>query len=322
MDKRRHATRPLQWLLTLLLCLVVWPAQAQQIFLDDFAGCTSSSLSTQTNTAVALPSPIRVQVYYQPGHIACPDWTFSGRAYLAQYVSGTPFPGSATQAVWLNEGNGGVGDGRMNRSLTGLTVGHTYRVTAQAWIDDVDAATALGLDFGPVTASMAMAAGSGPQTISADMCATTSTLTLSLYENGATTSSPVVTNVKLEDLNIPCALAGFYTVGGTVTGLAAGQSVVLLNNGGDALTVNADGTFTFSAAVATGGAYAATVGTQPTGQVCTVTQGTGTVASANVTDILVTCVSSNTTPVPVNTPWMLALTAALLALLAARRQRG
>jgi hypothetical protein len=273
---------------------------------------------------VALSPPIQARVFTDAGNLACTNWTFSGAAFLAQSVGGTPFPSPATQAVWLNESSFLGADGRMNRTLTGLTVGHTYRVSAQAWTDDVDAATALGLDFGTVTTSLAMAAGSGPQSISADVCATTSTLTLSLYENGATASSPVVTNVKLEDLATPCAIAGFYTVGGSVTGLAAGQSVVLLNNGGDALTVNADGTFTFSAAVADGGAYAATVGTQPNGQVCSVTRGSGAVAGANVTDILVTCVAAAaaTSAVPVDAPWMLALTAGLLGLLAWRRRRG
>ena len=37
----------------------------------------------------------------------------------------------------------------MSRTVTGLTVGHTYRVSAQAWTDNVNSPTALGLDFGP-----------------------------------------------------------------------------------------------------------------------------------------------------------------------------
>jgi len=78
-----------------------------------------------------------------------------------------------------------------------------------------------------------------------------------------------------------------YSVGGTVSGLTG--TVVLQDNGGDNLSVTANGSFTFATKLATGAAYAVTVLTQPTGQTCTVSGGTGTVASANVTSIAVTC---------------------------------
>ncbi|RZT39215.1 NHL repeat-containing protein [Cupriavidus agavae] len=80
-----------------------------------------------------------------------------------------------------------------------------------------------------------------------------------------------------------------YTVGGTLSGLAAAASVVLQNNGVDALTLSANGAFKFSTAVTD--LYAVTVGTQPTGQTCTVTHGSGT-AAADVTDVSVDCVNN------------------------------
>lgn len=86
-----------------------------------------------------------------------------------------------------------------------------------------------------------------------------------------------------------------FTISGTITGLT-GTGLVLLNNTADSLTVTAAATsFTFKTAVANGGAYAVTVGTQPTNpaQTCTVTKGTGT-ATANVTNVLVTCTSQYT----------------------------
>lgn len=263
--------------------------------------------------------------------VACPNWTFSVSAWLARWRTGTTFPGSAAQAIWLNEYAAINGPkGSMSRSLTGLTVGHTYRVSVQAWTDNKTEVTALGLTFGPTSVSFPLAAGSGPQSISSDVCATSSALTLSLYENGSTVASPVVTNVELVDLGTPCTIAGFYTVGGSVTGLASGRSLTLLNNGGDALTVNANGTFTFSAALASGRTYTATVCTQPTDQTCTVSSGSGTVASANITNIVVTCVAAvvpvgvsaptvvTPVPVPVDANWALALTTLLLGLLVRR----
>jgi hypothetical protein len=84
-----------------------------------------------------------------------------------------------------------------------------------------------------------------------------------------------------------------YTIGGTVSGLSG--SVVLQNNGTDNETVSSDGAFTFSTVLSEGSHYAVTVFTQPAGQTCAVTGGSGTVGSANVTTVAVNCVSNDTT---------------------------
>ena len=83
-----------------------------------------------------------------------------------------------------------------------------------------------------------------------------------------------------------------YSIGGTVSGLDAGQSVVLQDNGGDDLTVSANGMFTFATKVARGGTYAVTA-SAPTGKTCTVTGGSGT-ASSNVKGVAVDCLSNST----------------------------
>ena len=81
-----------------------------------------------------------------------------------------------------------------------------------------------------------------------------------------------------------------FTVGGTVTGLN-GSGLVLQNNGGDDLAIMADGAFTFATALGDGSAYNATVATQPTGpiQTCTVSNGSGTLAGATVTNVAIEC---------------------------------
>ncbi|MGH7071413.1 MAG: lactonase family protein [Acetobacteraceae bacterium] len=84
-----------------------------------------------------------------------------------------------------------------------------------------------------------------------------------------------------------------YTIGGQVSGLS-GTGLVLQDNGGDNLAVSASGAFTFATKVNSGAAYSVTVMTQPSGQTCTVANGTGT-ASANVTNVAVTCPSSAST---------------------------
>src|SRR5580698_9235256 len=82
-----------------------------------------------------------------------------------------------------------------------------------------------------------------------------------------------------------------YTISANVTGLNSGANVVLQDNGGNNLTVNADGTFSFTTLVPLGSPYSVSVLTQPTGQTCTPSNNTGT-ATSNVT-VAVAC--ANTT---------------------------
>ena len=91
------------------------------------------------------------------------------------------------------------------------------------------------------------------------------------------------------------AHAATFTIGGSVSGLTTGKSVTLLDNGGDSLTVSVNGKFTFKTALATGATYNVTVGTEPTGETCTVTLGSGTVGTKNVTTVKVTCVANKYT---------------------------
>jgi hypothetical protein len=83
-----------------------------------------------------------------------------------------------------------------------------------------------------------------------------------------------------------------YTIGGTVSELSADASLVLLDNNGDSLTITSDGAFTFVTALAADSAYAVTVGTQPTGQTCTVGNASGTVTATNVTNVRVACANT------------------------------
>ena len=81
------------------------------------------------------------------------------------------------------------------------------------------------------------------------------------------------------------------TVGGAVTGLTSGQSVTLLDNGGGTLAVTSNSSFTFATGLAAGASYAVTVGVQPTGQSCSVTNGTGKMAGSAVTNVAVSCLN-------------------------------
>jgi sugar lactone lactonase YvrE len=81
-----------------------------------------------------------------------------------------------------------------------------------------------------------------------------------------------------------------YSVGGTVSGLAAGQSLTLTDNGSDVRTVSTNGAFTFPASLGGGASYAVSITAAPAQQNCTLSGGSGTVANSAVNSILVACI--------------------------------
>ena len=91
---------------------------------------------------------------------------------------------------------------------------------------------------------------------------------------------------KVTNVAVVCSTHTF-TIGGTVSGLIG--SLVLEDNGGDALTMSSNGTFTFATPVAQGSTYHVTVQTQPSTQTCTVANGTDPLGAANVSNVTVIC---------------------------------
>jgi len=93
-----------------------------------------------------------------------------------------------------------------------------------------------------------------------------------IVTNGAGTAKANVTNASV-------VCTQLYAIGGTITGLHD-AGLVLQDNGGDNLTVAVEATsFTFANPLASGSAYSVTVLTQPTGENCTVTNGSGRVST-------------------------------------------
>ncbi len=81
-----------------------------------------------------------------------------------------------------------------------------------------------------------------------------------------------------------------HTIGGSISGLAS-SGLVLTDNGADSLMVPSGAmTFTFAQALTAGATYDVAVATQPSGETCAVTAGSGTV-TGNVTTVSVTCVA-------------------------------
>nr|WP_312989445.1 Ig domain-containing protein [Comamonas koreensis] len=86
------------------------------------------------------------------------------------------------------------------------------------------------------------------------------------------------------------------TIGGTASGIV-GTGISLAINAGTPnellLAVHTNGGFAFEQALAEGASYAITVKTQPSGQLCTVANGSGTMGTNSVTNVAVDCVSNS-----------------------------
>lgn len=95
----------------------------------------------------------------------------------------------------------------------------------------------------------------------------------------------------VDGVRVACSVSTF-SVGGSLVGLGAGKQVTLLNNGGDHLPLTRDGGFTFRSPVAYGSTYDVSVGTQPIGQTCVVTEGEGSDVRADVSRVTVACAAN------------------------------
>ncbi len=105
-------------------------------------------------------------------------------------------------------------------------------------------------------------------------------------ENGSGT----IHGQNVSDVRVTCGdyVAGF-TVGGTVVGLD-GSGLTLQLNGANDLSVSGN-SFMFAKELADGSNYAVTVLSQPTNptQVCAISDGSGTINGADVTNVVVNC---------------------------------
>jgi hypothetical protein len=94
---------------------------------------------------------------------------------------------------------------------------------------------------------------------------------------------------NVRDIRVTCA-DDRHSIGGTVSGLL-GEDLELELNGDDDLDIDSNGGFIFDETLESGDHYEVTVKEQPEdpSQVCTVTNGTGTVATTDVTNVIVSC---------------------------------
>lgn len=96
-----------------------------------------------------------------------------------------------------------------------------------------------------------------------------------------------ITSSNISNVSISCSNLQYYTVSGTITGLSG--TVILQNNGADNLSLTTNGSFNFGTSIIDGSTYSVTVSSQPTNKNCVITNPSGTISSANVSNITITC---------------------------------
>jgi hypothetical protein len=220
-------------------------------------------------------------------------------AFATPVASGATFevtvlrqPLQPTQTCAVSGGTGAVGNGNVTSVVINCT---TSAFTVGGMISGLAGTVTLqnngGDDFdvtsnGTIAFATAVLSGSTYQ-VTVKTQPTTPSQTCTVASSAGTVGGSNVTNVA-----VTCTTHAF-TIGGTVSGLAAGNSITLRDNGSDALVQSANGSFTFATPVPSGQPYAVTIVANPTSpisQTCTVTSGAGTVGSGNITDVAVSCV--------------------------------
>jgi hypothetical protein len=109
----------------------------------------------------------------------------------------------------------------------------------------------------------------------------------------ATSASGTVGSSNVTSVAIACTAtpAATYTIGGTVSGLTGTSQVTLELNGAGPQSAS-NGSFRFTTMLASGASYAVTISTQPTGASCALSNATGTIAAANITNVGVICTAN------------------------------
>jgi YVTN family beta-propeller protein len=242
-------------------------ASGTQVVMNDNGG---AALTVSANGAFTFAEPVAANGSYlvtistQPTGQTCSVANFQGAGVTANVSSVSVTCSQITHTI--------------AGAVTGLAAGQQVTLNNNG-TDPVAVSADGAFTFAvpvPFNGSYAVTVGTQP---------TGQTCTVS---NGS--GSGVVADVS--NVAVTCSTDTF-TIAGTVTGLTAGQQVTLNNNAGDPTIVAADGSFTFATPVSFNGSYAVTVGTQPTGQTCTVSNGSGAGVVANISNVTVAC-STNT----------------------------
>lgn len=250
-------------------------------------GNVSGLLSSGLELTLAGGTPLSIAA---DGAFQLPDWVQDGVGYEVQ-ISQQP-TGSPSQTCALSNETGTVA------GVDVTNVGVTCTTDSFSVGGNVSGLAGSGLVLQNNDSDDLPIAADGSFTFSTPLSDLSAYAVTVLTQPDGPSQTCAVTNgsgniagADVTDVSVVCTTDSF-TVGGSVSGLV-GTGLVLQNEGADDLPVAADGSFVFATPLTDLSAYAVTVATQPAGpaQTCTVNNGAGNVAGANVTDVSIDCVT-------------------------------
>ena len=246
---------------------------------------TGGAISGLTGTVVLQNNGGDAQSIGTDGAFTFPTPVDEGSPYLVT-VKSQP----ATQTCSVTNGSGTMGTARVT-SVAVVCAVNTYAAggavsgLAGTVVLQNDGSDSLVIGSNGAFTFTAPVAQGGTYSVTVQTQPATQTCTVA---NGAGTMG----GANVTDIAVTCS-TNAYTAGGTASGLSG--TVTLQNNGANSTPLGTSGSFTFSTPIAEGSTYNVTVQTQPAVQTCTVTNGSGTMGGANVTNVSVNCVTNSTT---------------------------
>lgn len=213
----------------------------------------------------------------------------SGASYSVSIASQ---PTNPTQICAVSDGSGTVGSSNVTsiaiacKNATFQIGGSVSGLTSSGLVLQINGAGNLPVAKGATAFTFPTPLASGASYSVSVATQPSSPAQKCTVSNGSgTVGSSNVTGVAVACTNVT------YQIGGTIKGLT-GSGLMLKDNGGDTLPVAANAqSFTFATPLGTGAMYSVTVSAQPTSpnQICTVANGSGTVGSANISSVTVSC---------------------------------
>jgi len=205
----------------------------------------------------------------------------------------------AGQTCSTASGSGTVGSANVT-SVTVSCVTNASPASTYGIAGTISGLTGGGLILTDGTDVVSPAAGAGTFTFPTQLTTGTAySVTVQTQPAGQTCSaasgSGTVGSANVTSVTVSCVPnappASTYAIAGTISGLT-GAGLVLANAGGTVSPAASASSFTFPTQLTTGTAYSVTVQTQPAGQTCSAARGSGTVGSANITSVAITCVTN------------------------------
>jgi len=114
------------------------------------------------------------------------------------------------------------------------------------------------------------------------------------YACTVTNGSGTLSGANVTNVSITCLAQNTYSISGTIYGVPTSGALYLSDgNTGGALTVTQSGPFIFAQGLPTNTAYSVAVTGYPSNYSCGVTNGSGTVNAANVSNVIISCLSQD-----------------------------